>query len=132
MKKAITKKKNLHLIPPKVKAQTPTKQESRVLEKIVEDYLCLRVKELGLTQRKLNPNTCKGIPDRLVWHPDGLGQVTFVEVKRDWKARASKLQLELAKGLKTIFIYSKSDVETFLWQYYTTHYRRPARPVEED
>lgn len=104
-----------------------TKAETRILEKVVEDYLVQRIKDCGLDQRKLNPQMCKGIPDRLVFDPKGLYNPQFVETKRDFKAKASSMQLYLAKGLNTVFIHSKEDVEYFLWMYFLKTYKKPTK-----
>jgi len=99
------------------------KKEMRALEKAVEDYLCARVKECGLDIRKLNPQTCKGIPDRLIFDPLGRYAPVFAELKRDFAAKASPLQLYMAKGLATVFVHSKEEAEELLWLHFTRLYK---------
>lgn len=99
-----------------------TKQEKRILEREVEEYFVKRVKELKLDCRKLNPQMCKGIPDRLVFDPNGRVGPLFVELKRDFKAKASPMQIYLARGLRTFIIHSKEEVETFLRKYFPVNY----------
>lgn len=112
------------IVEAKDKVTKLTKQQQQALEKEVEDYLVQRVKDCGLDQRKLNPQMCKGIPDRLVFDPQGRHGAQFVETKRDFKAKASAMQTYLAKGLNTIFIYSKEEVEQFLWQYFIRAFKK--------
>lgn len=115
--------KSLHIVELKDGAPHVSKRDARILEYEVEKYLVKRVKECGLDERKLNPQACKGIPDRLVFDPQGRCQPQFVETKRDFKAKASSLQIYLAKGLNTKFIHSKEEVEELLWQYFTPAFK---------
>lgn len=115
-------KNNVYMVEARLKPTKLNKKETRELEEEVEKYLVKRVKECGLDQRKLNPQACKGIPDRLVFDPKGLCNPQFVELKRDFREKASPLQIYLAKGLKTIFIHSKEEVEQLLWQYFTRYF----------
>jgi hypothetical protein len=101
-----------------------TKHEEKKLERAIEAWLVMRIKECGLDERKLNPQACKGIPDRLVFDPKGRYQVQFVELKRNFQAKASPMQIYLAKGLNTKFIHSKEEVEMFLWNYFTQCYTK--------
>lgn len=122
-------KKKVYTVESKDKQAKLTKKEIDALEKEVEDYLCQRVKDCGLDQRKLNPQGCRGIPDRLVFDPTGGHNPQFVETKREFKSRASAMQIYLAKGLKTLFIYSKEEVEYFLFHYFTRKYKKPAKSI---
>lgn len=112
------------LVEAKNKAQALSRSQTRALETEVENYLVKRVKECGLDQRKLNPQMCKGIPDRIVFDPKGRHGPQFVELKRDFKGKASAMQLYLAKGLNTVFLYSKEEVEQFLWQYFIRAFKK--------
>lgn len=105
-------------------------KEKAMYEKEVEDYLVKRVKELGLDERKLNPQMCKGIPDRVVFDPKGVLPSHFIECKRPVGGKKGKMQEYLARGLRTLFIDTKADVEYFLGMYYTKYYKKPKNVVE--
>lgn len=114
---------------PKKRVKT-AKELQRIYEDEVEEYLVMRVKELGLDERKMNPLMAAGIPDRVVFAPKGDMMHQFVEVKRDSKAKKRPMQVYLARGLNTIFVTSKTEVEQFLMQYFTKYYRKPTIVVE--
>ena len=108
-----------------------TDKETRILEQEVEQYLVRRAKQCGLEILKLNPQGAKGIPDRLVFHPNGIHGPQFVELKRDFQAKASPLQKHYAKGLNTIFLHSKEEVEYFLHHYFIQSYVPSKAPMVE-
>ena len=118
---------NVYTIEARVKPHKLSKKETRELEKEVEEYLVKRVKECDLDQRKLNPQACKGIPDRLIFDPSGRQMHQFVELKRDFKAKASPLQVYLARGLNTTIIHSREEVEQFLMWYFIKSYKKPQK-----
>lgn len=112
------------------KTQRELEKEAKLLEKTTEDYLVKRVKELGLDERKLNPQMCKGIPDRLVFDPKGLLPPQFVECKRPKGGVVGPMQEYLKRGLRTLFVQDKSEVEYFLSMYFTRYYKKPQIPKE--
>lgn len=124
------KRPKTYVVESKEKQAKLTKSQIRALEAEVENYLVKRCKECGLDFRKLNPQMCKGIPDRLVFDPKGVEQHQFVELKRDFKAKASPMQVYLARGLQTIFIHSLEEVENFLWFKFPRAYQKPKKPIE--
>lgn len=76
-----------------IRMTTSTKKSRKPVEKIkeisVEDYFCLRVKELGGVQWKNCPGWYIGIPDRTVCV---LGYMCVVEFKRPKGGRLSTPQ----------------------------------------
>ena len=102
----------------------------KTYESEIEDYLVIRVKEIGLDERKLNPRMCKGIPDRIVFDPKGVANPQFVEVKAPEGGRKGEMQKYLARGLKTLFVSNKPEVEYFLAMYFTLYYKKPQVRVE--
>ena len=111
--------------------QTFTKKETKEYEAKLEAYLVKRIKELQLDERKLNPNACKGIPDRIVFDPLGRYIPRFVEVKRDKKAKVHDMQVYLARGLNTTIISSKEEAEKFLYNYFNHHYNTHEMKINE-
>lgn len=99
-----------------------SKRQSRQLESSLEDYFVMRCRECGLEVVKLNPQACKGIPDRLVMDPQGFYPPRFVELKRDFAAKATPLQAHMARALKTVFVRSADEAESALYSCFRLRY----------
>ena len=125
-------KKTVYMVEARDKEDLLSKKDRDILEAEVEAYLCRRAKEMQLDILKLNPQSCKGIPDRLIFDPKGVANPHFVETKRNQKAKVQPLQVYLSRGLRSLFIKSKDDVETFLWKYYPDHYLRDQAIKKEE
>lgn len=82
---------------------------NKILERSVEDYLVLRIKELGGLATKNDANTYRGIPDRTV---RVLGYMCDVECKRPRGGRLSGSQKMWKKML---------DMAGTPWHLITTH-----------
>lgn len=87
-----------------------------MLERVVEEYLRQRVRQLGGMCVKLAP-TIAGIPDRMVILPGE--PIRLVELKRPKGGRVSMVQLEQHKRLAELghvvpVLWSKEDVDQWL------------------
>ncbi len=85
-------------------------------EKSVEDYLRLRVKQMGGRAYKFTSPGNAGVPDRLIILPGG--RIAFLELKapgRKPTVRQKKKLQELSDlGCRTGWADSKSQVDAFL------------------
>lgn len=93
-----------------------TKNEAKIKEISVEDYLHSEVKALGGFTVKLNPNWYIGIPDRLV---AVCGYLCLVELKRPKGGRFSVPQKMWKKfctqaGVPWHHLRSRQEVDDFL------------------
>lgn len=86
-----------------------------MLEKVIENYLRMRIKELGgICYKFVSPGN-SGVPDRICVMRDG--KIIFVECKQP-NGRLSVLQTKQiarlkALGCKVLVIWSKEDVDKF-------------------
>lgn len=85
-------------------------------EKVIEDYLRLRVKNLGGKAYKFVSPGNVGVPDRLVVLPGG--KICFAELKGEG-GKLSKVQEKKIKELKklgcdVVVIKSKDEVDWFI------------------
>jgi len=88
-----------------------------VRERDIEAYFVKRVKEAGGERRKFVSPGHKDVADRIVGFP--VARVSLVELKAPGKKpRAGQLRealkwLEI--GVKTYFLDSKEEVDSFIW-----------------
>lgn len=87
-----------------------------MLEKEIEKYLCLKIRERGGRAYKFTSPAHRGVPDRIIVMPKG--RVMFCEVKNE-KGVLSALQKEELKWLRdnghnAYVVYSKEDVNTLM------------------
>lgn len=85
-------------------------------ENVVEKYMVLKLKELGIEAVKFQPAHRVGMPDRLVLLPDA--RVVWVELKTD-KGKLSQVQkyrhAELTRaGQRVVVLYNQGDVDEFI------------------
>jgi hypothetical protein len=93
-----------------------TRDQKKIRELSVEDYLCLRVKQLGGLATKNNANWYIGIPDRTV---RVLGYMCDVELKRPKGGKLSGAQKMWKKMLTNAgtpwhLIVSHDEVDAFI------------------
>ena len=84
-----------------------------MLEKTIENALCIRIKALGGTCEKFTSPGRRSVPDRIVTLPGG--RIVFVEVKAPGR-KATKLQgfdhdRRIALGCEVIIIDSKEGID---------------------
>lgn len=110
--------------PPAVVVPAPVKVKKKILEKHVEAYLYKKMKKLGGECYKWSSVNMRGVPDRIcIFPPDRncpTGIVTFVELKKDTKAKLSGGQAKFFKRMTEMrvnhcyVLHGKEEVDLWL------------------
>lgn len=87
-----------------------------ILEKEIETYLRIKVKQSGGIALKFTSPGYSGVPDRIILMPGG--KIYFAEIKNE-RGRLSPIQLHCHKlfkglGIHVYVLWSKKDVDTFM------------------
>lgn len=93
------------------------------LERDVEQYLSARVRAAGGMCVKFNPDSVRGMPDRIVMLPGGV--IVWAELKKPKGGIVSEVQRHRHRklrqlGQQVVVLWSKADVDRFMDGYTPT------------
>lgn len=93
------------------------------LERDVEQYLSTSVRAAGGMCVKFNPDSVRGMPDRIVMLPGGV--IVWVELKKPKGGKVSEVQRHRHRRLRQLgqqvaVLWSKADVDQFIGEHAAT------------